>query len=52
MNRRGGQDQWSPHVTQALQFASREDAERVASGFETNADAKEYSVVQIVISPL
>jgi hypothetical protein len=46
-SRRGGQDQWSPRVTQAARFNSREEAERVASEFETNAAAKQYLVVRI-----
>ena len=45
--RRGGQDRWTPRANQALRFASKDDAEEAAAGFESNAAAKEYLAVQL-----
>lgn len=46
-SRRGGQDQWSPRVSQALRFDALEDAERIIAGFGETAAAWEYVVVRI-----
>ena len=45
-SRRGGQDQWSPRVSQAIRFAAREDAERVIAEFDKTAAVSEYLVVR------
>jgi hypothetical protein len=43
----GGQDQWSPRVSQALRFDALKDAERIIAGFGEIAAAWEYVVVRI-----
>ena len=46
-SRRGGQDEWSPRVSQALRFATQKDAERVIAEFDKTSAVKEYLVVRI-----
>ena len=45
--RRGGQDEWSTRVNQALRFDSKIAAEKVASGLASNSAAKEYLAVKL-----
>lgn len=46
-SRRGGQDRWSPRVSQAMGFATAEEAQNVAVGFGTSSVALEYRVVRL-----
>jgi hypothetical protein len=46
-SRQGGQDQWGPRVSQALRFATQDDAERVIADFDKTAAVKECLAVRI-----
>ena len=43
---RQGQEDWSPRESQARRYATREEAEREAEAFSTNAQAREYLAIQ------
>lgn len=44
---RQGQEDWSPRESQARRYATREEAEREAEAFDTNAQAREYLAIQL-----
>jgi hypothetical protein len=46
-SRTGGQDQWSPRLTQARSFSSQAEAEKSAAAFMTNDTAKEYLAIRL-----
>src|SRR6185436_3844294 len=39
------QEDWSPRESQARRYATREDAERAAEAFSSNAQAREYVAI-------
>jgi len=50
--RRGGQNEWSPRISQALRLPAKSDAEEIAARFEVNAAAREYVVIGLWADPL
>lgn len=44
-SRVGGQDQWSPRLSQALRYPTRTEAEGVVSGFDRSAAVSAYEVM-------
>lgn len=44
-SRVGGQDQWSPRLSQALRYATRDEAEGVVSGFDHSSAIRAYEVL-------
>jgi hypothetical protein len=44
---RQSQEDWSPRKSQARRYATREEAERDAQTFGTNAQAREYLAIQL-----